>query len=92
MNKDNFIIYMVALMSLMNGIVYMLVGIWFVIYAIALGIALAGAVDHTAGGEPLLLWSPFPVRLDGRWTFTYYLVQGSYMVHPEEHLYNQIKG
>ena len=92
MKEDNFMIYIGAIyLTLQLTSIFYISSLWVMLLVPAYFLFIVGFVAY--GYDREVKWySPFPVKLDGRWTWHFYVIRGSHMVHPTVHLYNKISG
>ena len=91
MREDNFILY--------TGFIYVILQTAFVVYFQSIWVLLL-ALTYIVGTIWFINWaytrevkiySPIPVKLDGKWVLTFYVINGTHMILPEQLLENKLK-
>lgn len=94
MRKDNFIVYLWSVWAVMFLALLVIFGfeqgLWYTLCFTILGFI--GFVSHVELNydKSIKLWSPVPLRLNGMWTFSFYLVEATYMVSPQFLLHQEL--
>ena len=92
LKNDNFLLYYACVSIITTTIISVIfksgiaTGIWLVV----VGIGLIVFIEKFYTKEVKIV-SPFPVRLNGKWMFVFYVVGGTYMLSPEDLLMHKIK-
>lgn len=94
MKKDNFMFYLwwhwIAMIATFFVVFTLETALWWIICCTVIGLVLFVVHVEINYNKSIKLWSPVPLRLNGIWTFSFYLVEATHMVSPQFLLHQEL--